>query len=108
MSAPTKLKPMPPPQSENPLPVECTAPLTIAVAPNSGVVAGVITPLAVRSLNTNQLPGGSTPWILSEAPSESSRPVGLTAAGVFEPLAPGGNDAAAVVAPPLALLAALS
>jgi hypothetical protein len=48
------------------------------------VLAGVITPLAVRSLKTNQLPGGSTLWILSDAPSERSSPLGLTAFGALE------------------------
>jgi hypothetical protein len=51
------------------------------------VLAGVITPFAERSLKTNQLPGGSMLWILSDAPSESKRPVGLIAGGALEPLA---------------------
>ncbi len=76
---------MPLSQSENPSSLDqCTAPLMIALEPNSPVLAGVITPLEVRSLKTNQLPGGSMLWILSDAPSERRTPFALTAGGASD------------------------
>jgi hypothetical protein len=49
----------------------------------SPLLAGNIVPFAVRSLITNQLPGGFTLRILGEVPSESWAAVGLTPGGAF-------------------------
>src|SRR5438445_12536684 len=57
----------------------------VTAATKSPVVLGVIVPLAVRSLRTNQLPGGSTLRMPGDLPSEMSGPLGLTPAGPEEP-----------------------
>src|ERR1700691_6016865 len=79
--APHRLVPMPPPHSVKPLPTVWIAPFSIALT-NSSTEAGFFTPLAVLSLYTNQLPGGSIVGRFEmPAPSQIMGPVGTTGSG---------------------------
>src|SRR5258706_10640281 len=102
-SAPWKLKPIPPPQSVNPLPVVRMAPPAIAEA-KSPVVGGVIAPVEEWSLKMNHPPPGWRFMTVVWVPSEMRTPVGFEGAGTSPTFLAGGPSAGVGVELACALL----